>query len=326
MGSIVAMLVLAAFPLVQVHAQVDNSALIAQLKAQIATLVAQLQTLQAQQGGTAWCYTFNTNMGVGSQNDAVTNLMRALTREKLMAAEIDLQTQRAGAVFDEGLASTVVSFQQKYGIPATGFVGPLTRAKLNQLYGCGISVSPVMPTARVYENQYMSLKVPDDWHLTEATRTSTDQTYNKATGITTVNGTRVEKTGAVNIMKGNYILYINPNASQAGGAEGGRFAEIAMGAPSVDAVMTDQPNPPCGAGENVQTTLGTRADYYVSGATMQSYCNAPANGDAVWYFSYITKSGGYFNYYNSAQPMAWVITMAYKGSNVNQLPRKGSPE
>jgi hypothetical protein len=144
-GAIAATVLVAVFAAVPARAQIDNSALIVQLKAQIAALMVQLQALQAQQGSTLWCYTFNTNMGVGSQNDDVTNLIRALTRERLMAGEIDLQTQKAGAVFDEGVAGTVVQFQQRYGIPTTGFVGPLTRGRLNRLYGCG-SV-PANPSA-----------------------------------------------------------------------------------------------------------------------------------------------------------------------------------
>jgi hypothetical protein len=38
--------------------------------------------------------------------------------------------------FDEDFAAMVVKFQGKHGIRQTGFVGPLTRAKLNGLHGC----------------------------------------------------------------------------------------------------------------------------------------------------------------------------------------------
>lgn len=118
-------------------AQTTNvQALIAQLQAQIAQLLAQIKVLQAQQGTTpAWCHTFNTNMGVGSTGDDVTALYTALTKEGIIS-----QYDSPGSVrmqFYEETASNVIKFQAKYGILQTGYVGPLTRAKLNSLYGCG---------------------------------------------------------------------------------------------------------------------------------------------------------------------------------------------
>src|SRR3989344_220423 len=66
--------------------------------------------------------------------------------------------------------------------------------------------------SKVYSNQYLTVTIPAGWSY------STTQA------------------GAINIIKNNYILYINPAASQASGVEGGRFGEIAGGAPSSDAV------------------------------------------------------------------------------------------
>ena len=117
---------------------VDNSTLIAQLQQQIAQLQAQLQQLIAQQGGTtqAWCYNFNTNMGVANvvNNDTV-NLNIALQKSGFTPLHSDM--------YSEGMAAEVVQFQAKYGItPQSGYVGPLTRAKLNSLYGCGVTPAP----------------------------------------------------------------------------------------------------------------------------------------------------------------------------------------
>jgi hypothetical protein len=39
--------------------------------------------------------------------------------------------------YGEDTAGAVVQFQAKYGIKQTGYVGPLTRAKINSIYGCG---------------------------------------------------------------------------------------------------------------------------------------------------------------------------------------------
>lgn len=161
---------------------------------------------------------------------------------------------------------------------------------------------------RVYENQYMKVDLLPGW------------TAKNARSIP----------AAVNITKGNYILYINTQASQASGVEGGRFSEIAMGAPSADAVVPVQPSPPCGKAETGSAFDGrTRMDLYVSKADLksQSWCNAPSGEATVWYFSYITDAaGGYFNFYVPGQGRALVVTMAYRSKNVNSLPVQGSIE
>jgi hypothetical protein len=160
----------------------------------------------------------------------------------------------------------------------------------------------------VYENQYMKLVLQPGWKATRPRRIP----------------------AAVNITKGNYILYINTQASQASGVEGGRFSEIGMGAPSVDAVVTVQPSPPCGTQESKPVVAPyTRSDLYVSKADSKSndWCSAPSNGATVWYFSYITDAaGGYFNFYVPGQNRALVITMAYRSKNVDSFPVKGSAE
>lgn len=160
----------------------------------------------------------------------------------------------------------------------------------------------------VYENQYMKVVLQPGWKATRPRRLP----------------------AAVNIVKGNYILYINTQTSQASGVEGGRFAEIGMGAPSVDAVVTTQPSPPCGTQESKPIDAPyTREDLYVSQADAQSneWCHAPSSGATVWYFSYITDAaGGYFHFYVPGQNRALVITMAYRTKDVDSLPAKGSPE
>lgn len=158
----------------------------------------------------------------------------------------------------------------------------------------------------VYENQYMKVVLPPGWTAKKSGRIPT----------------------AVNITKGNYILYISTQASQASGVEGGRFDEIAMGAPSADAVVTQYPTPPCGKAESSPASDGhTRIDLYVNKADSKSqdWCNAPLSGATVWYFSYITDAaGGYFNYYVPGQNRGLVVTMAYRSKDVNRLPLKGS--
>jgi hypothetical protein len=159
-----------------------------------------------------------------------------------------------------------------------------------------------------YENQYMKVVLQPGWAAKKPRRTLS----------------------AVNITRGNYILYISTQATQASGAEGGRFSEIAMGAPSADAVVTVQPSPPCGKAESTPVLHPyTRVDLYVSQADSKSqeWCNAPSSGATVWYFSYITDAaGGFLNHYVPGQGPALVITMAYRSKDVNSLPIKGSTE
>ena len=119
---------------------IDNSALIAQLQAQITSLTAQVAALQGQTTTTtAWCHTFTNYLVAGSTdtttNGEVTYLQTALTKEGY-----EVSSDTAGT-FDDATAVAVVSFQGKYGITQTGTVGPKTRAELNTLYGCSTTTT-----------------------------------------------------------------------------------------------------------------------------------------------------------------------------------------
>jgi hypothetical protein len=184
-------------------------------------------------------------------------------------------------------------------------------------------------TGSVFENDFIKVTIPEGWRLTEATTTLQDQIYDKNTGKTTkVGKPQTTKNGAVNITKGNYILYINTQALQASGANGGRQAEVTEGVPSADAVITDQPNE-CGTSDKQPVYEGYfRVDYFMNSQTRQAGCKAPTQG-TIWFFSYITDSrNGYFNYYpqgKNGETRALVITMAYNSKDVNKLPVKSDP-
>lgn len=116
-----------------------------ELQTQISTLLAQIASLQQQlaqlQGGEVWCHTFNINLRYGDSGTEVKALQTALEKEGFRIAE----NEKLKSYFGDFTASAVVGFQEKYraeiltplGLKyGTGYVGPATRAKLNQLYGC----------------------------------------------------------------------------------------------------------------------------------------------------------------------------------------------
>jgi peptidoglycan hydrolase-like protein with peptidoglycan-binding domain len=124
-----------------------------QMEAQIQMLLTQLQVLQhelsiAQGGPGQWCYTFNTNLRIGTSGSEVTALQTALQK--------DGESVSLTGTFDEQVASAVSGFQEKYATTiltpnnlqhGTGYVGSATRAKLNELYGCAATSPTPVPTS-----------------------------------------------------------------------------------------------------------------------------------------------------------------------------------
>ncbi len=100
------------------------------------------------------CHTFNTNLGIGDRGSEVNALVTILKKEGMMSQPAMLiQNDNS---FNNSIASAVSKFQEKYrseiltpnGLAhATGYGGPATRKKLNNLYGCGagsIQTPPVV--------------------------------------------------------------------------------------------------------------------------------------------------------------------------------------
>ena len=125
----------------------------ANLQAQIDSLLATIAALQAQLAGATsgpsssgsmmTAYTFNTNLTMGSTGTDVMNLQKVLNG----IDGTQLATVGAGSPGNEtsyfgGITkAAVIKFQQKYGItPAVGYVGPITRAKLNSM--SSVSTTP----------------------------------------------------------------------------------------------------------------------------------------------------------------------------------------
>src|SRR3989344_3684600 len=123
-----------------------SAATIAELQAMIASLSAQLAALSGTPATTGG-YTFNTNLMVGSKGADVMNLQKVLN----MSADTQVASTGAGSpgnetsFFGPATKAAVMKFQTKNGIsPVAGYVGPVTRAKLNSMGGV-VVVPPVTP-------------------------------------------------------------------------------------------------------------------------------------------------------------------------------------
>jgi peptidoglycan hydrolase-like protein with peptidoglycan-binding domain len=112
------------------------------LQAQINSLLATISSLQSQLSATtggstaSTGYTFNTNLTVGAKGTDVMNLQKVLN----MSADTKVAMTGAGSpglettTFGPATKAAVIKFQNKYGItPAAGYVGAITRAKLNSM-------------------------------------------------------------------------------------------------------------------------------------------------------------------------------------------------
>lgn len=122
-----------------------NAATVAELQAMIASLSAQLSALSGTPASTG--YTFSTNLTVGSKGADVMNLQKVLN----MSADTQVAASGAGSpgsetsTFGPATRAAVVKFQLKNGItPAAGYVGAITRAKLNTMNTPANPGSPVV--------------------------------------------------------------------------------------------------------------------------------------------------------------------------------------
>src|SRR3989338_1190686 len=86
-------------------------------------------------------FTFTQNLDLGAAGNEVTELQKRLVAEGLLVMPAGV----AFGYFGQATKNAVVAFQQKHTIsPAAGFVGALTRAKLNTLTGIVAGTSTVV--------------------------------------------------------------------------------------------------------------------------------------------------------------------------------------
>ena len=150
-----------------------------------------------------------------------------------------------------------------------------------------------------FDNQYVTMTIVPGWTV----RPSVDQT--------------------LNIVHGKYLLSINPIFTHASGVTGGRFSEIVGGMPSIDAVMGNVDQPAGGfecsqaSAKGITVTKAmTLSNLYTDSSKSENGCTFPSSGQPVWFGSYLSGEGSESEY---------SITLTYDTSDVNRLPRKGSP-
>jgi len=72
------------------------------------------------------CYNFSVNLQIGSRGDDVTALQKFLIAKGFSISE------GVTGYFSYGTFTALTKYQRSVGLPATGFFGPLTRAKVNK--------------------------------------------------------------------------------------------------------------------------------------------------------------------------------------------------
>jgi hypothetical protein len=155
-------------------------------------------------------------------------------------------------------------------------------------------------TERLIDNPYLTMTILRGWVIAP----STDQ--------------------ELNLVRGKYLLTIDPVFTHASGIEGGRFSEIAEGMPSLDAVMknVDQPASWGDCSQSQPSVLKvTRSislgNLYTDSSKTANGCVFPSNGRPVWFGS--LDAG-------DAPESEYTIKLSYRTDDVNSLPKKGSAQ
>lgn len=146
----------------------EKQVMIEQLTQQISELQEELIWIQNKE---PWCYTFEVNLKLGDNKKDVEELKTALIKEEVMSYQTISQD------YDKKTFSFVSAFQEKYAseiltpsnlTKGTGFVGTMTRKKLNQLYGCVKAVEPpveepsVQTTEKTAQKEVVHLECKDE--------------------------------------------------------------------------------------------------------------------------------------------------------------------
>ncbi|MBI4066043.1 peptidoglycan-binding protein [Candidatus Kaiserbacteria bacterium] len=247
---------------------------------------------------TAFCYNFTNDLGIGSTGNDLSALTNALGQST--AAPYGYRS----SVFDEDTAAYVIAFQRSNSIRQTGYVGPLTRAKLNELYGCSTN----QPTAQqiVITNVQYSPSSPrvNDWITTTVTVFNNSSINRDTPFQVNVQGTAVtvSSLGAgdrTTITVPNAFTFSYPgtqtlrtaiiypiSGSSGSGNTGNIFTNTLTFSPATETTPTP----------TITVTSPTaNANYTIGGSPIQigwTVTGAPANSQVVYYVTQISSTGG----------------------------------
>ena len=150
--------------------------------------------------------------------------------------------------------------------------------------------------------------------------------HNQYVRMTILPGWTVDtsKPPLVRVIRGKYVLTIDPIYTHASGIVGGRFGEATQGMRSVEAVRAGVEGPwgtDCAQPNNalVVTKYLSLANLYTEAtkANAEEGCKFPADGKSAWFGALFVGEGSESEY---------TITLAYNTTDVNALPKKGNPE
>ena len=169
------------------------------------------------------------------------------------------------------------------------------------LAGARILSGQASPRAdKRFDNQYLTITILRGWIVD----TSVDQT--------------------LNLVRGQYLLAINPVFAHASGIEGGRFSEIVEQMPSVSAVMRDVDQPASGGECTLNQSQALKVtksislgNLYTDSSKTGNGCVFPTSGRPVWFGSFSV---------GEAPESEYTIKLSYRTDNVNSLPKKGSAD
>ncbi len=199
------------------------------LQAQINSLLATISSLQAQLSATTGSsssstgYVFNTNLTVGSKGTDVMNLQKVLN----MSADTKVAVSGAGSpgmetsTFGPATKAAVIKFQTKYGIsPAAGYVGAITRAKLNSMGG-SVSTTPTTPGTTLPTGGALSVSAGSQPANSLAPQSAaripfTTVVLTAGSSDVTVNSITVERSGLAQDAVFSGVVLLNSDGTQIG--------------------------------------------------------------------------------------------------------------
>lgn len=100
---------------------------------------------------------YTSDIYLGMNNSVVRQLQTDLSRDTSIYPE-----KLVTGYFGQLTLRAVKRFQAKYGIRQTGFVGPITRGKLNELYGTTVSSLTIVRTVGEREGSFLIQKINPD--------------------------------------------------------------------------------------------------------------------------------------------------------------------